>query len=307
MKTFHCFLLAIIEILIFPVLNAQDITGNWYGIYSKSETDSVRVNLHIYKDNNRLKATLDCPEQEGFNIPVDEIIFKKDKIFFRCSDLGATYEGRANQDYSMIYGELIRYGYIDLLDFGRKKLERIVPVKNNLLAVIPAKVKVIKTGNPQKIDYTGVRAVESGMPKVIEIDTSEQKVLTPGKDTILNPIIYKFPEIGTKDKKNTQRSVDRWIPVFQWVKQSEPILTQPMRMKDAACLNIFYLDIEQGLRDAAIICIMEDTRGNMWFGSNSTGVCRYDGKSLTYYAAREGLTHTGNRAIMEDRSGNIWI
>jgi len=64
-------------------------------------------------------------------------------------------------------------------------------------------------------------------------------------------------------------------------KQPEPVSAKPMRMKDAACVNIQYLGIEQGLRAPEVRSIMEDTQGNMWFGSNSAGVCRYDGQSLT--------------------------
>src|SRR4030042_410405 len=105
MKTFHCFLLAII-ILIFPGLNAQDITGDWYGIRPSKKADSLRINLHVYKDNNRLKAIFDFPDQDEFNIPADEITINKDIVSFQNSARSVTYKGRVSHDFSIIYGEL---------------------------------------------------------------------------------------------------------------------------------------------------------------------------------------------------------
>jgi len=36
-------------------------------------------------------------------------------------------------------------------------------------------------------------------------------------------------------------------------------------------------------------CIFQDRKGNLWFGTNSDGVCRYDGKALVYLSMKDGL------------------
>ena len=305
MRTFRRFLIVIIAILIFPAVNSQDITGDWFG--KLQIPDSLSVNLHIYKDKERLNATLDSPDQLAFGIPVDEITSENDTLFLQISGLSLTYKGHINQDYSIIDGNLIQYGNKDGLDFGRTRLVRTNRVNDSSLTVLPAKVRVVKSGNPQKIPYTGNRVVEAGTPEVKEIDTSKLKVLTPGKDTISHPIIYKFPDPVTQAEYPVQTGNSLLAPIIVRAKQTEPVPVQPMRMKDAACFNIQYLDLDQGLVDPEIWSILDDAKGNLWFGSLTGGICRYDGEFLTYYNIKEGLTHSGNRAMMEDRSGNIWI
>lgn len=36
--------------------------------------------------------------------------------------------------------------------------------------------------------------------------------------------------------------------------------------------------------------IFEDSRGNLWFGTNALGVCRYDGDTLVYFSTYNGLS-----------------
>ena len=300
MKTIHCFLITAAAITIFPVLKAQDITGDWYG---KNQTpDSLHITLHIYKNHNGLKATIDSPDQGEFGTLINEVKLEKDSLFYRITGFDITFKGRFNRDYSIINGSVTQFGNRWGLDFGRKRLKRIVPVNYNSLTVMPAKVRVIKTGNPRKIPYTGIRVVETGNPKVIDIDKSKLKVLTPGKGAVLNPMVYKFPESITKDEFPVKKYYPQFAPVVVRAKSPTTGQAQPMRMKDAATFNIKYLGAEQGVINPNISSIMEDTKGNMWFGSFIGGVCRYDGKSLFYYPGTEW-----NTSIIEDRNGNIWL
>lgn len=58
--------------------------------------------------------------------------------------------------------------------------------------------------------------------------------------------------------------------------------------------------------------IYKDRRGHIWFGTGDVGLCRYDGKSLSWMY-EERLTTTprggsfGIRSIYEDRAGGFWI
>ena len=63
---------------------------------------------------------------------------------------------------------------------------------------------------------------------------------------------------------------------------------------------------------AGVYSIYRDRTGNLWFGTGSVGLCRYDGKTLSWmYEAR--LTETpeggafGIRSIYQDRAGDFWI
>jgi ligand-binding sensor domain-containing protein len=54
-----------------------------------------------------------------------------------------------------------------------------------------------------------------------------------------------------------------------------------------------------------ILSILEDSKGNFWFGSYE-GVCRYDGKIFTYYPKSDGRA-MNIRTLQEDKNGNIWF
>lgn len=56
-----------------------------------------------------------------------------------------------------------------------------------------------------------------------------------------------------------------------------------------------------------IVEIMEDRKGNLWFGTVSDGAVRYDGKSLTYFNTTDGLCDNTVVSIAEDKSGNLWF
>lgn len=56
-----------------------------------------------------------------------------------------------------------------------------------------------------------------------------------------------------------------------------------------------------------VIETFEDSKGNLWFGTLTQGVARYDGQELRYFTSDDGLN--GNRvgSIVEDKDGNLWF
>jgi hypothetical protein len=61
------------------------------------------------------------------------------------------------------------------------------------------------------------------------------------------------------------------------------------------------------LRFEVVRSILEDGKGNFWFGSWKEGVCRFDGKGLVYFAVEDGLSDNQIRSIHEDRNGVVWF
>lgn len=61
-----------------------------------------------------------------------------------------------------------------------------------------------------------------------------------------------------------------------------------------------------------IYSIYKDRKGNIWFGTNPVGVCRYDGKSFEWIT-EEDVTEfrnegaNGVRSITEDNNGDFWF
>jgi len=123
MKTSHRFLTTISVILIFPILSAQDITGDWYGMLQIQDL-SLRIILHIYKDYDGFRGSFDSPDQGAYDKPVNEIILDDDIVSFSMSLINAFYEGSVNKDYSLVKGNLIfQSGEKYVLEFGRKIID----------------------------------------------------------------------------------------------------------------------------------------------------------------------------------------
>lgn len=54
-----------------------------------------------------------------------------------------------------------------------------------------------------------------------------------------------------------------------------------------------------------IFCTLKDRNGNVWFGTGTAGVCKYDGKTYTWLDHKE--LGAPVRSIFEDNEGTIWI
>ena len=71
-----------------------------------------------------------------------------------------------------------------------------------------------------------------------------------------------------------------------------------------------HLDVNEGLSDNRIKCIIKDRSGFLWFGT-STGLNRYDGYEFELYlksnSDSSSLSDNDINAIAEDHDGNLWI
>lgn len=69
---------------------------------------------------------------------------------------------------------------------------------------------------------------------------------------------------------------------------------------------------KEGLCNNHIISILEDTSGNIWFGTRE-GLCSYDGKIFTHIPVPrvddEGFESNSNHVLcmLQDKKGNIWL
>ena len=77
-------------------------------------------------------------------------------------------------------------------------------------------------------------------------------------------------------------------------------------------LNTFPLpesdpDPARGVTSAKIVhCIMEDSKGRMWFATNGGAYC-FDGTTLTNLSTNDGLCHDAVNCIIEARDGSMWF
>jgi len=56
-----------------------------------------------------------------------------------------------------------------------------------------------------------------------------------------------------------------------------------------------------------VSCGLQDKNGNIWFGTTSEGVYKFDGKIFTQYTIQDGLVSNCIWSLLEDKSGDIWL
>jgi ligand-binding sensor domain-containing protein len=112
---------------------------------------------------------------------------------------------------------------------------------------------------------------------------------------------------NSKDSKANESTFVTTVPDFQKDSVNEtaesPIVirsTVPLISKGHE--NDDTLQVSQYIRR-----IFQDKNGNLWFGTVTDGVCRYDGKSLTYFTPKDGFAGWGVQSISEDKDGNLWF
>ncbi|WP_057940256.1 two-component regulator propeller domain-containing protein [Algoriphagus resistens] len=74
--------------------------------------------------------------------------------------------------------------------------------------------------------------------------------------------------------------------------------------------NIKFDHLTEGLSQTTVTCMLQDSRGFMWFGTRN-GLNRYDGVEFTIYENSEedsaSLSHSYVTYMLEDSKGNLWV
>lgn len=68
-----------------------------------------------------------------------------------------------------------------------------------------------------------------------------------------------------------------------------------------------FTNITGKLIPVPVFSILEDSKGNFWFGTYGSGAYYYDGKSFKNFTTKDGLAHNSVMPIYEDKDGIIWL
>lgn len=71
--------------------------------------------------------------------------------------------------------------------------------------------------------------------------------------------------------------------------------------------NFKRFSVEEGLPRSGVYCLLEDSRGFMWIGTEGGGLARFDGREFVTYTVGNGLPDNTIRSLFEDADGNIWF
>lgn len=162
------------------------------------------------------------------------------------------------------------------------------------------KPKVIPAGKPDVYPiHQNVHKIPEALT-VIPVNKGSLKTFTPGVDTS-SFVLVQFGD-----------TIPTGVPILAKgkempCKQPQPVRALPPLMKDNASMNIKYLDIAQGMISTAVTSIHEDSRGNIWIGTQGRGMSMYNGETFTHFTQDEGLGNNWITSLLEDIHGNIWV
>jgi ligand-binding sensor domain-containing protein/signal transduction histidine kinase len=144
-------------------------------------------------------------------------------------------------------------------------------------------------GNPaiipkQKDDFKPPVVITSKNPVIISLDTC------PPPNFIYIPV---------KAGKSHVVQTDAGISI------TEPLIP-PQTTKSDLLLQMQSYNTEQGLAFSGVLSSYCDKKGNLWFGTNGSGISRYDGKSFTNFEVFP-LSNAAVFTITEDSQGNLWF
>ena len=75
-------------------------------------------------------------------------------------------------------------------------------------------------------------------------------------------------------------------------------------------LNFKHFSLSEGLSQSSVLCILQDSKGFIWFGTRD-GLNKYDGHSFKTYRYdqkdKSSISNSFIKTIFEDEIGNIWI
>ncbi len=160
----------------------------------------------------------------------------------------------------------------------------------------------VPAGTPAAVEAGKPIVVKAGKPTEIAVNTNIRKVAKLTTRVCGQPLVSSTRIPGILPPT---RTASRGLEVSAL--QPNPVLAFPPHAKDDVINHIEYLDMDQGMNTNNINILFEDKIGNLWMGTKSNGLIKYDGKTFLFFTEKEGLSSNNISSIIEDIRGNIWI
>ncbi len=190
-----------------------------------------------------------------------------------------------------------------LLNVNGDTLVTGVPVKIQSKVFTPSQLqkRVVTARPPKDLEISQNRHFLPDQLNVTSISTQDIQSCKVGEP---------YPGVSISDDQFDKICSGLSVPATLVAVPS--IMPQPVpaalpNFKDVFRYNIRYLDVEQGMNSSRVNTVLEDSRGNMWFGTHGGGLTKYNGISFTFYTMDHGLNGNMVTHMIEDSQGNIWF
>lgn len=159
-----------------------------------------------------------------------------------------------------------------------------------------------------------VRKIQEDQAGNIWVGTANGVSRFDGQAFTTFPIANDPAMAGNLDKDWKLAEGDLWFPVGGGLYRYHPSVSM---MAEPASFSYLPLpSTAQRINDSespsspvspfTVYSSLTDKAGILWLGTQSLGVCRYDGKSFTWFSDK-GLAGPAVLALFEDNAGNIWF
>lgn len=146
-----------------------------------------------------------------------------------------------------------------------------------------------------------------------EIQKAPPKQTKPTQQLDLKPLDHDPYFEGTTDissefgPKTITRNILQDKNGNIWLATWDGIVRYDGQSDNAAQDSFINLTNKNKLRRYRAFTILEDSKGNIWFGTIGAGVYRYDGNSFANFTKLDGLVDDRVTCIYEDSKGIIWF
>jgi ligand-binding sensor domain-containing protein/signal transduction histidine kinase len=76
---------------------------------------------------------------------------------------------------------------------------------------------------------------------------------------------------------------------------------------DGVRFTVFDTTNTPEFKSGQVVSLLEDSRGDLWLGTNGGGLIRRSGDSFKVYTTQDGLANNFAYSLAEDHEGNLWI
>jgi hypothetical protein len=88
----------------------DDIVGDWHGEVISGESKPLNFILHITNDEGLLVATADSPDQGGYGMKIDTVVFSQGILVFDVNKADVNYTGTLTKNKETLYGIFTQQG-----------------------------------------------------------------------------------------------------------------------------------------------------------------------------------------------------
>ncbi|MCF6404780.1 lysophospholipase [Chitinophaga filiformis] len=141
--------LIIICLSLAGTVTAQEINGNWYGVFTNPQGQKQRLQLQLQRQGNQLKGRLKSPDIAADDIALDTAYVKGNTLTFVIKNISFKYTGYWNSIRNRYEGHFEQVGNRTALNFSRDEVKDLPVTRPQDPSEHPAyEVQDVKFVNP---------------------------------------------------------------------------------------------------------------------------------------------------------------